>query len=66
VSIGVAAVAAAFALLDVREALHQHHEARPSLVAAACALAIAHGVAAGLGLVVAASTSRAPEATSTS
>jgi hypothetical protein len=46
----VAAVAAVLTLLDAREALHQHDEARAELVAAATALAVAHLLASGLAV----------------
>lgn len=48
--LGVAALTGLFALLDAREAWHQHHEARPGLVAAAVALALTHAVASGLSI----------------
>jgi hypothetical protein len=46
--LGVAALALLFALLDGREALHQHDEARAGLVAAALVLAAAHLAATAL------------------
>jgi hypothetical protein len=51
--VAVALLAATFALLDVREALHQHDEARLSLVIAATVLALAHLTAAVLGVLAA-------------
>lgn len=53
VFVAVALIVAAFAFLDIREALHQHDEARASLVAAAVALAVAHLTASALALVAA-------------
>jgi hypothetical protein len=50
--LGVAIVTALFALLDGREAWHQHHEGRSGLVVAAVALALAHAVASGLAVAV--------------
>jgi hypothetical protein len=49
--LGIIAVAGVLALLDAREALHQHDEGRTSLVVAAVGLAVAHATASGLGLV---------------
>jgi hypothetical protein len=49
----VAVLAAGYASLDVREALHQHDETRSGLVAAAIALAVAHLIGCALGLIAA-------------
>jgi hypothetical protein len=49
--LGVAVLVIAFAFLDIREALHQHDEARTNLVLAAAALAAAHAAAGVLALV---------------
>jgi predicted RND superfamily exporter protein len=49
--LGVAVFAVALAVLDAREALHQHDEGRSSLVLAALALAAGHLAASGLGLI---------------
>jgi hypothetical protein len=46
----VAALTSLFALLDTREAWHQHQEARPGLVTAAVALALTHAVASALSI----------------
>jgi hypothetical protein len=51
--LAIAAVVAVLALLDAREALHQHDEGRTGLVVAAAALGVAHLAASGLGLVAA-------------
>jgi hypothetical protein len=48
--LGVAVMAGVLALLDVREALHQHDEGRASLVVAAVTLALAHLTASALGV----------------
>jgi hypothetical protein len=48
--LGVAVMAGVLAVLDGREALHQHDEARATLVAAAVALAAAHLAATALAL----------------
>lgn len=57
----VAALAGGFALLDVREASHQHDEARATLVAAAVALALTHMLACALGLVASRSSDPGPK-----
>jgi hypothetical protein len=49
----VALLAGTFALLDLREGLHQHDETRLSLVIAATALVLAHLTAAVLGILTA-------------
>lgn len=49
--LAVALVVGVLALLDAREALHQHDEGRTTLVAAAVALAAAHVTASGLAIV---------------
>jgi len=51
--VAVAVLAGMFALLDLREALHQHDETRLSLALAATALALAHLTAAVLGILAA-------------
>jgi len=48
--LGIAAVVGALALLDAREALHQHDEGRVTLLVAAVGLAAVHLMASGLGL----------------
>jgi hypothetical protein len=52
VLLGVAAIALLVAILDIREAVHQHDEARAGLVAAALALAAAHVSAAALSVII--------------
>lgn len=51
--VGVAVLAGVVALLDAREAVHQHQEGRSTLVAAAAALAVAHLTASLLSVVAA-------------
>src|SRR2546428_4607243 len=58
----IVAFVAALALLDVREAFHQHRESRSGLVLVATILAIAHAGAGALALAVLAGRSHLAEA----